>query len=66
MIRHPTRRWAENSAACNEWLTLRLEVRDVIYYEVNGRDTTTGSVRNQLMTEVGFSLFFPTLFHEEG
>lgn len=50
----------------NEWLTVRLEVRDVIYYEQNGRDPAAGSVRNQLMTEIGFSMFFPTIFHEEG
>jgi len=49
----------------NEWLTLRLEVRDVIYWEKNPRDPA-GSVRNQLMAEFGFSMFFPTIFHEEG
>jgi outer membrane beta-barrel protein len=50
----------------NEWLTLRLEVRDVLYYENNGRDPAAGSFRNQLMTEIGFSMFFPTIFNEEG
>lgn len=50
----------------NEWLTLRLEVRDVLYFEQNDRDPAKGSFRNQLMTEVGFSMFFPTLFNEEG
>ena len=50
----------------NEWLTVRLEVRDVIYVENNGRDPTGSSFRNQLMAEFGFSMFFPTLFHEEG
>jgi outer membrane beta-barrel protein len=50
----------------NEWLTLRLEIRDVMYWEKNGRDTSTGSFRNQLMAEFGFSMFFPTIFHEEG
>lgn len=50
----------------NEWLTLRLEVRDVLYFEENDRDRTKGSFRNQLMTEVGFSMFFPTIFKEEG
>ncbi|MFO0597302.1 MAG: outer membrane beta-barrel domain-containing protein [Myxococcaceae bacterium] len=48
----------------NEWLTLRLELRDVLYYEVGANDRN--SFRNQLMAEVGFSMFFPTLFHEEG
>jgi outer membrane beta-barrel protein len=48
----------------NDWLTIRLEVRDVLYYEegANARN----SFRNQLMTELGFSMFFPTIFHEEG
>lgn len=50
----------------NEWLTLRLEVRDVMYWEKNGRDLSTGSFRNQLMAEFGFSMFFPTIFREEG
>lgn len=51
----------------NDWLTIRLEVRDVIYHEDNGRDpSSAGSIRNQLMTELGFSMFFPTIFHEEG
>lgn len=52
----------------NQWLTLRLEVRDVLYFEKNGRDPApgAGSFRNQLMTEIGFSMFFPTIFNEEG
>lgn len=46
----------------NRWLTVRLELRDVLYYEqgANARD----SFRNQLMTELGLSMFFPTVFNE--
>jgi outer membrane beta-barrel protein len=52
----------------NEWLTIRLEVRDVLYYEQGVRlgDKQLDSVRNQLMVDFGFSMFFPTLFREEG
>lgn len=52
----------------NKWLTVRLELRDVIYYEegVNLGGTQLNSVRNQLMTELGFSMFFPTVFRDEG
>lgn len=52
----------------NDWLTIRLEVRDVLYYEQGVRqgDTQLDSFRNQLMAEFGFSMFFPTIFHEEG
>ncbi len=50
----------------NEWLTLRLEVRDVIYGEVGARPDRDGnpqvSIRNQIMPEIGFSMFIPTLF----
>lgn len=52
----------------NEWLALRLEVRDVIYFEQGyGQDAELrrDSVRNQLMANVGFSMFFPTAFKEE-
>lgn len=53
----------------NEWLTLRLEIRDVIYGEVGARpDRITGaqqvSIRNQIMPEIGFSMFLPTVFKE--
>jgi outer membrane beta-barrel protein len=50
----------------NKWLTLRLELRDVLYFETDGSNRTPGSFRNQLMTEIGFSMFFPTIFNEEG
>ncbi len=52
----------------NEWMTLRLEVRDVIYGEVGalldrqGRPET--SIRNQIMPELGLSIFLPTTFKE--
>jgi outer membrane beta-barrel protein len=48
----------------NEWLTVRLELRDVLYFEKGANDRN--SFRNQLMTEIGFSMFFPTIFREEG
>jgi outer membrane beta-barrel protein len=50
----------------NKWLTVRLEVRDVIYYEQGVRigETQLDSVRNQLMAEFGFSMFFPTVFRD--
>jgi outer membrane beta-barrel protein len=47
----------------NQWLTIRLELRDLIYNEQGLEvNTTKDSVRNQLMTELGFSMFFPTVF----
>jgi outer membrane beta-barrel protein len=46
----------------NRWLCLRTELRDVIYMEPNG--PTGNSVRNQLMVDFGFSMFFPTTFTE--
>ncbi|HEY0882932.1 MAG TPA: outer membrane beta-barrel domain-containing protein [Archangium sp.] len=50
----------------NKWLTVRLELRDVIYYEQGARigDNQLDSVRNQLMAELGFSMFFPTVFSD--
>ena len=50
----------------NHWLSVRLEVRDIVYSEsgVQGLTTTT-SVRNQLMTELGLSMFFPTVFEDK-
>lgn len=52
----------------NSWLTVRLEMRDVIYGEVGAlpdRDgKTPTSIRNQLMPELGFSMFIPTVFKE--
>lgn len=48
----------------NNWLCVRLELRDVLYYEQGA--SMRDSFRNQLMTEIGFSMFFPTVFREEG
>lgn len=52
----------------NRWLTVRLELRDVLYNEVGARQNADGSpqtsFRNQLMTELGLSMFFPTVFNE--
>ncbi len=50
----------------NRFLTLRLEVRDTIYvetglYQIND---SYDSLRNQLMGEIGFSVFFPMQFEE--
>lgn len=45
----------------NKFLTLRVELRDTIYYEVG---FPSGSLRNQLMAEFGFSIFLPTVFQE--
>lgn len=46
----------------NRWLCVRTELRDLIYLEPNG--PTGNSVRNQLMVDFGFSMFFPTTFTE--
>jgi outer membrane beta-barrel protein len=51
----------------NRWLTVRGELRDLIYVEyVGNSDTGTDitSLRNQLIFELGLSLFFPTTFGE--
>lgn len=51
----------------NNWLAIRLEVRDVIYFEEGYKQLAPqrDSLRNQLMADVGFSMFFPTIFKEE-
>lgn len=50
----------------NRWLGLRLQFRDVIYPEqVFQGATQSTSVRNQLMFELGFSMFLPTTFQEK-
>jgi outer membrane beta-barrel protein len=46
------------------WLALRTELRDLIYVERAVSATAPSLFRNQLMFEVGFSLFFPTTFSE--
>jgi len=54
----------------NEWLTVRAELRDTMYYESGylppsaPAGTPGGSFRNQLMFELGLSMFFPTVFKE--
>jgi outer membrane beta-barrel protein len=54
----------------NEWMTVRAELRDVLYYESGylppsaPPGTAGGSFRNQLMFELGFSMFIPTIFKE--
>jgi outer membrane beta-barrel protein len=45
------------------WLTARLELRDVLYYEASQQ--YSGSFRNQLMLEAGISIFLPTNFEEK-
>ncbi len=47
----------------NPWITLRLEVRDLIYNEQVVPIGTT-SLRQQLLFELGLSFFFPTRFNE--
>jgi outer membrane beta-barrel protein len=50
----------------NQWLSVRLEVRDIVYNEVGVQGlSTTNSVRNQLLTELGVSMFFPTVFEDK-
>jgi outer membrane beta-barrel protein len=52
----------------NHWITLKLELRDVIYGE-NVADSpnslqTANSLRNQLIFDLGFSFFFPVHVEE--
>jgi outer membrane beta-barrel protein len=45
----------------NRWMMVRTEIRDLIYRE----ELTSGAaVRNQLLIEIGFSMFFPMVFNE--
>ena len=46
----------------NRWLTVRGELRDLVYSEALG--ASTSSLRNQLVVELGVSLFFPPTFTE--
>jgi outer membrane beta-barrel protein len=48
----------------NRWLTVRTELRDLIYLEQGFPTPERDSLRNQLMFEVGLSMFFPTVFEE--
>ncbi len=47
----------------NRWITVRAELRDLIYVEKVSPLPAT-SLRNQLLFELGISLFFPTTFGE--
>lgn len=59
-------RWVVNS-----WITVRTEVRDLIYYEdYRNGDTSTlsslkQSVRNQIVGTVGLTFFVPTTFERD-
>lgn len=46
----------------NKFLCVRLEFRDLIYGESFTVPDTKSSIRNQLMGEVGISIFLPTTF----
>jgi outer membrane beta-barrel protein len=48
----------------NRWVTLRTELRDLIYSEQGFPTPERDSLRNQLTFEVGLSLFLPTVFEE--
>jgi outer membrane beta-barrel protein len=45
----------------NRWLTLRTELRDLVYRE-NVLPLPATQLRQQIVFELGFSLFFPTVF----
>jgi outer membrane beta-barrel protein len=45
----------------NRYMTLRAEMRDLIYVEKAESDN---SLRNQLLFELGFSFFLPTALPE--
>jgi len=44
----------------NRWVTLRTEVRDLIYVEKSGNPDKENYLRNQLLFELGVSFFFPS------
>lgn len=46
----------------NRWLTIRTELRDVLYLEKFGESDGQTSFRNQLMMHLGVSMFFPLTF----
>jgi outer membrane beta-barrel protein len=51
----------------NRWITVRGELRDLVYSEtivVDAMNKDVTSLRNQLVFEVGVSLFFPPTFTE--
>ncbi len=47
----------------NRWLTLRTELRDLVYQE-HVLPVPTSQLRQQVMFELGFSMFFPTVFSD--
>ncbi len=49
----------------NKFLCVRLEVRDIIYNEEFSQPEKKSSLRNQLMGELGLSIFLPTTFQPE-
>lgn len=49
----------------NRFITVRLELRDLIYYEQQPAPNPQASVRNQLMGSLGISFFLPTDFTRE-
>lgn len=49
----------------NRWLTVKTELRDVVYYERFSDLEGDASFRNQLMIHLGLSLFFPMTFERE-
>jgi outer membrane beta-barrel protein len=48
----------------NRWITLRTELRDLIYVETTSVSPSKSSVRQQIVFELGLSFFFPTAFSE--
>ncbi len=46
----------------NRWLTLRTELRDLLYVEKVQSSSSPTSLRQQIMFELGLSMFFPTIF----
>jgi len=48
----------------NQWMTLRLELRDDIYGEKAPPPNTGTAIQNQLFIDVGIGFFFPTTFHD--
>ncbi len=49
----------------SRWMTLRAELRDLVYSERTGPAGVNSALRNQLMFELGFSMFLPTSFIPE-
>lgn len=48
----------------NRWLTLRSELRDLVYRE-NVLPSPATQLRQQIVFELGFSMFFPTVFTDQ-